>query len=187
MTATFTVLPRHHTAIVQHEGGKLRITSNLPLPVLEPHQILVKTIAVALNPCDYKLPVEFPTPGTYDGNDFAGTVVACGATITANDSFRPNDRVFGAVYGSNPVDKDSGSFAEYVKSIAVFTWKIPDWMSFEEAAGMSGTCIATMGVAIFRSLELPGTFDQPAEKAKDVLIYGGSSSVGTVGIQLVKL
>ncbi len=92
-----------------------------------------------------------------------------------------------SVCGSNPVDKDTGSFAEYVKSIAVFTWKMPDWMSFEDAAGMSGTCIATMGVALFRSLELPGTFDKPAEKAKDVLVYGGSSSVGTIGIQMVKL
>ena len=187
MNVTFPALPECHTAIKQHEGGKLKITSNLPLPNLEPHQILVKTAAVALNPCDHKMPTEFPTPGTYDGNDFSGTVVACGAAIATNGLFKLNDRVFGAVYASNPADKDSGSFAEYVKAVAVFTWKIPDWMSFEEAAGMSGTCIATMGVAIFRSLELPGTFDQPAEKAKDVLIYGGSSSVGTVGIQMVKL
>ena len=184
MTTTFPALPECHTAIVQHEGGKLKITCNLPLPHLEPHEILVKTAAVALNPCDHKMPTEFPTPGTYDGNDFSGTVVACGA---ANGPFKLADRVFGAVYASNPADKDSGSFAEYVKAIAVFTWKMPDWMSFEEAAGMSGTCIATMGVAIFRSLELPGTFDQPVEKGKDVLIYGGSSSVGTVGIQMVKL
>lgn len=180
-------LPENHTAIIQREGGKLRIASGLPLPKLEPYQILVKTVAVALNPCNYKLPKEFPAKGTYDGNDFSGIVVACGSAVTEIGSFKLNDRVFGAVYSSNPKDKDTGSFAEYVKSIAVFTWRMPEWMSFEEAAAMSGTCIATMGVALFRSLELPGTFDQPAEKAKDVLIYGGSSSVGTVGIQMVKL
>lgn len=187
MAVTIPPLPKTHTAIVQHKGGEIKITPSLPLPVLEPHQILVKTAAVALNPCDYKLPDEFPAPGTYDGNDFSGTVVAIGSEVEANGLFDLNDRVFGAVYGSNPVDKDSGSYAEYVKSIAVFTWKIPGWMSFEDAAGLSGTCIATMGVALFRSLELPGTFDKPAEKAKDVLIYGGSSSVGTIGIQMVKL
>ena len=187
MAVTVPTLPDSHTTIVQHEGGKLKITANLPLPNLERHQILVKTAAVALNPCDYKLPEEFPAQGTYDGNDFSGIVVACGSEVAARGLFKVNDRVFGAVYGSNPVDKDTGSYAEYVKSIAVFTWKMPDWMSFEDAAGMSGTCIATMGVALFRSLELPGTFEQPAEKAKDVLIYGGCSSVGTIGVQMVKL
>ena len=140
MTTTFPALPECHTAIVQHQGGNLKITRNLPLPHLEPHEIVVKTAAVALNPCDHKMPTEFPTPGTYDGNDFSGTVVACGA---ANGPLKLADRVFGAVYASNPADKDSGSFAEYIKAIAVFTWKMSDWMSFEEAAGMSGTCIAT--------------------------------------------
>ncbi|KAL8840016.1 MAG: hypothetical protein Q9170_001500 [Blastenia crenularia] len=187
MTVTSNHLPETHTAIIQHDKGELHITPNLPLPKLEPHHILVKTVAVALNPCDYKLPEEFPAPGTYDGNDFSGVVVACGSVVMANGLFRVNERVFGAVYGSNPVDKDTGSYAEYIKSIAVFTWKMPDWMSFEDAAGISGTCIATMGVALFRSLALPGTFEQPVGQAKDVLIYGGSSCVGTIGIQMVKL
>ncbi|KAL8974899.1 MAG: hypothetical protein Q9197_000868 [Variospora fuerteventurae] len=187
MTTTQSLLPETQTAIIQGEGGRLTITHNLPLPRLEPHHILVRVEAVALNPCDYKLPIEFPSPGTYGGNDFSGVVVACGSAVAANGQFRVKDRVFGAVYGSNPLDKETGSYAEYVKSIAHFTWKMPDWMSFEETAAMSGTCIATMGVALFRSLELPGTFDKPAEKAKDVLIYGGSSSVGTIGIQMAKL
>lgn len=187
MAVTISTLSGSHTAIVQHEGGKLKVTPNLPLPKIEAHQVLVKTAAVALNPCDYKLPEEFPSQGTYDGNDFSGVIVACGSEVVEKKLFEINDRVFGAVYGSNPIDKDTGSYAEYVKSIAVFTWKIPDWMSFEDAAGMSGTCIATMGVALIRSLELPGTFEQPAEKPMDVLIYGGSSSVGTIGIQMVKL
>ena len=134
------------------------------------------------------MPAQFPTPGTYGGNDFSGIVVACGAAVVAKGLFKLNDRVFGALNGNNAADKETGSFAEYVKAIALFTWKMPDWMSFEQAAGMSGTCIATMGVAICRSLELPGTFDQPVmEKAKDVLVYGGSSAVGTIGIQMVKL
>ena len=187
MAVTAPTLPKSHTAIIQDGSGKLQITPNISLPDIQPHQILVKTAAVALNPCDYKLPEEFPAPGTYDGNDFSGVVVACGSTVMAEGLFQINDRVFGAVYGSNPVDKDTGSYAEYVKSIAVFTWKMPDWMSYEDAAGMSGTCIATIGVALFKSLNLPGSFEIPAEKAKDVLIYGGSSSVGTIGIQMVKL
>ncbi|KAL8750372.1 MAG: hypothetical protein Q9184_006445 [Pyrenodesmia sp. 2 TL-2023] len=177
MPTTNPLLPATYTAIIQDEGGNLIITPDLPLPRIEPHHILVKTKAVTLNPCDYKLSIELPSSGTYHGNDFSGVVLACCSAVAANGQFKVNDRVFGAVYGSNPVDKDTGSYSEYTKSIGYFTWKMPDWMYFEEAAAMNGTCIATMGVALFKSLELPGTFDQPAEKAKNVLIYGGSSSV----------
>lgn len=180
-------LPTTHTAIIQGEAGSLKIAKSLPLPKLGPGHILVKTAAVALNPCDFKTPAAFPTPGCYDGCDFAGTVVALGSDVAADGPWKVGDRVFGAVNGSNPDELDAGSYAEYIKAVSVFTWRIPDWMSFEEAAGLNGTCIATMGVALFQSLELPGTFEKPAEKPVDVLIYGGSSSVGTMGIQMVKL
>lgn len=185
--AIAATLPTSHTAIVQGEAGLLEITHGLPLPVLGPGHILVKTAAVAINPCDFKIPLAFPTPGSYDGCDFAGTVVALGSDIAKDGTWKIGDRAFGAVNGSNPADRDSGSYAEYIKAVGVFTYRIPNWMSFEEAAGLSPCCIATMGVALFQSLELPGTFEKPAEKAVDVLIYGGSTSVGGLGIQMVKL
>ncbi|EKG11538.1 Alcohol dehydrogenase superfamily zinc-containing [Macrophomina phaseolina MS6] len=154
---------------------------------MEPGHILVKTAAVALNPCDFKMPRRFPSPGTHNGCDWAGTVVALGDEVVQNGMFKIGDRVFAAVHGNNPADKDSGAYGEYLKAVAEFTWKIPDWMSFEEAAGLSGTCIATCCVALFRSLQLPGTFEEPAKKPVDVLIWGGASSIGTMAIQMVKL
>ncbi|KAK5996291.1 Enoyl reductase cheB [Cladobotryum mycophilum] len=180
-------LPQTHTAVVQGEEGALQVATGLPLPVLGPGHILVKTAAVALNPCDFKTPAACPTPGCYDGCDFAGTVVALGSDVARDGPWKIGDRVFGAVNGSNPADTDSGSYSEYIKAVSVFTYRIPDWMSFEQAAGLSPCCIATAGVAIFQSLELPGTFEKPAEKPVDVLIYGGSTSVGGLAIQMVKL
>lgn len=187
MPSITPAIPSTHTAIVQHDGGVVKITPNLPVPLLEPGNMLVKTAAVALNPCDYKMPRRFPVPGTYDGCDFSGTVVALGSEVAEQQLFEIGDRVFAAVHGSNPIDQDSGSYCEYIKAVGVFTWKIPDWMSFEEAAGLSGTCIATVGMSLFWSLGLPGTFEQPVEKPVDVLVYGGSSSIGTVAIQMLKL
>ncbi|CCF43410.1 TOXD [Colletotrichum higginsianum] len=182
-----TEIPLSHTAIVQHEAGTTKITPGLPLPVLAQGQVLVRTAAVALNPCDFKMPRRFSSPGTYAGCDFAGTVVSLTEEVAENGLLKVGDRVFAAVIGNNPHDKDSGAYGEYLKATAVFTWKIPDWMSFEEAAGLSGTCIATACMSLFRSLKLPGTFEEPAATPADVLIWGGATSVGTTMIQMVKL
>lgn len=187
MATTTLTIPPTHTAIIQHGGGVTKITPNLPLPALAPGQALVKTAAVALNPCDFKMPQRFQSPGTYAGCDFAGTVVALSDEVASNGLLRVGDRVFAAVVGNNPTDKDSGAYGEYIKATAKYSWKIPDWMSFEEAAGLSGTCIATGCMVLFRTLKLPGTFEQPAAKPVDVLIWGGATSVGTTMIQMVKL
>ncbi|EHK97306.1 putative protein TOXD [Glarea lozoyensis 74030] len=61
-----------------------------------------------------------------------------------------------------------------------------DEMSFEEAATM-GSGIGTMGLALFRSLGVPGYPGEPALKPKHVLVYGGSSATGTMAIQLLRL
>jgi NADPH:quinone reductase-like Zn-dependent oxidoreductase len=64
--------------------------------------------------------------------------------------------------------------------------KMPDEMSFEEAATM-GSGIGTMGLALFRSLGVPGYPAEPTLKPKHVLVYGGSSATGTMAIQLLRL
>jgi NADPH:quinone reductase-like Zn-dependent oxidoreductase len=185
--------------------GSLNIAYSWPLPKLGPRDVLVETLFVALNPCDVKIPAAFPSPGCIDGCDFAGIIVALGSGLIARDGVQesPNgnlhgahqicewdigDRVFGAVSGSTcPEEKQSGSFAEFVKAPSDFIWRIPDGMSFEQAMGFSGVCITTLGVALFKSLQLPGTFEVPTTSPKDVLIYGGSTCTGSFGIQMVKL
>ncbi|KAJ5084946.1 Polyketide synthase enoylreductase [Penicillium alfredii] len=180
-------LPPTLTAIVQHEGGILRVTPGLSLPELAPHHILVQTAAVGLNPCDFKMPLRFPTPGLWDGCDFAGKVVALGSAAAAEARFRLGDRVFGAVQGSNQSDPVSGAYSEYVRTESDFAFHIPEDMPFTTAPAISGTAIATLGVALFWSLKLPGTFEEPATKSEDVLIYGGSSTLGLLAIQMVKI
>jgi NADPH:quinone reductase-like Zn-dependent oxidoreductase len=64
--------------------------------------------------------------------------------------------------------------------------KLPDGMSFEEGASI-GSGIGTIGLALFRSLEVPGYPEEPAITPKYVLVYGGSSATGTMAIQLLKL
>ena len=177
-------IPSTQTAIIQHEAGVLQITPGLPIPELGPSQILVRTAAVDLNPCDFKMPLRFPTPGLWDGCDYSGTVVALGSDVS---SFRLGDRVFGAVQGSNQSDPLSGAYCEYIRVDADFVFRIPDGIPFTTAPAISGTAIATLGIALFWSLQLPGKLDEPVVKPEDVLVYGGSSSIGLLAIQMVKL
>jgi NADPH:quinone reductase-like Zn-dependent oxidoreductase len=180
-------IPSSQTAIIQHKGGILRITHDLAIHELEPHQILVKTASVALNPCDFKMPLRFPTPGLWDGCDFSGTVVALGSKAVEEGRLRVGDLVFGAVQGSNRLHPTSGAYCEYIRTEPDYTFQIPKGIALKDAPALSGTAIATLGVALFWSLQLPGTFESPAVKSEDVLVYGGSSTVGLLAIQMVKL
>lgn len=180
-------IPFTQTAIIQHEGGIIQITPDLPIPELAPHQMLVRTSSVALNPCDFKMPLRFPTPGLWDGCDFAGTVVALGSKAAAQGRFRLGDRVFGAVQGSNQSDPQSGAYCEYLRTEPDLAFHVPKGIPLTAAPALSGTGIATLGVALFWSLQLPGTLDEPTTKPDDVLIYGGSSTIGLLATQMVKL
>ena len=79
-----------------------------------------------------------------------------------------------------------GAFAQYVGATDVVLLKIPDMMSFAEAASL-GTGIGTMGLALFHNLQVPGYPTKPAETRKTVLVYGGSTASGTIALQLLKL
>lgn len=183
-----TDLPTRQTVILEGDDLRLRIEDDAPLPTLRPDEVLVRTMAVALNPCDYKMHERFPCPGAIDGCDFSGVVVGVGSAVSETGvSFQMGDRVCGAVHGSNPIRPESGSFAEYIASEAEFTLKVPDTMSFEEAAALGGTGLATLGMALFRVLDLPGTPEEPAQKPETVLVHGGSSSVGTMALQLLQM
>ncbi|KAI3317089.1 GroES-like protein [Xylariaceae sp. AK1471] len=171
-------------ALVESDDHDIRIKHNAPLPILKSNELLVQTKAVAINPCDYKMHERFPCPGAVDGCDFAGIVIGLGTDVT---SFSLGDRVCGAVHGSNPLRPDSGAFAEYIASESEFTLKMSPQMTFLEAAGLGGTGLATLGMALFKALALPGTPEQPAERKLTVLVHGGSSSVGTMAIQLLRL
>ncbi|KAL2864253.1 zinc-binding alcohol dehydrogenase family protein [Aspergillus lucknowensis] len=189
-TTTFALsapIPPAQTAIVQGEAGELYVKHDSPTPQPAPDQILVKVAAVALNPCDFKMAERFPSPGAVDGCDFSGIVVGIGADAARTSTFALGDRVFGAVHGSNPIDLLTGSFAEYVAIDAGFLFRTPAVLDDETAAGIGATGLGTLGLALYKTLQLKGTPEQPIGNGEYVLVYGGSTSVGTMAIQLLKL
>lgn len=180
-------LPATQTAVVQDATGKPQLRQDTKVPTLQPGTILVKTVAVALNPSDYKMGLAFPSLGAVIGGDFAGHIVAIDAQAqTTRPNLHVGDAVCGIVHGSNPQDHEGGSFAEYVRVFAHLALKIPTGMSMENAATL-GCALLTSTIALWDSLQITATPESIADEPVPVLVYGGSTSSGTMAIQLLKL
>ena len=104
------------------------------------------------------------------GHELAGEVVEVGAAVT---EFRVGDRVFGAL---PYLALRTGAHADFMAIPE--TWplaKIPEGMSFERVAAVADGAFCALNA--YRSVAMEG---------KDVLVYGGSGSIGTAGVQLGK-
>ncbi|KJZ68604.1 hypothetical protein HIM_12002 [Hirsutella minnesotensis 3608] len=185
--AVVSVIPQQQTAIVAGPSGEFEVSTSTQVPDLEPDEILIKTCAVALNPVDTKLVGNFVTPGCIVGFDCAGVVVAIGSNVRKD--LRVGDRVCGSASGMNKKKPLNGAFAEYVKLVGDLTLRVPDDMSIEDASAL-GTALASACMVLFWSLGWPLDILDGArrdEHLPPVLVYGGSTSTGTMVLQLLHL
>ncbi|KAK3994450.1 zinc-binding dehydrogenase [Cladorrhinum sp. PSN332] len=176
-------------AIVVTSPGKASLVTDRPKPSLRDDYLLVKTHSIALNPTDWKHAEITQSPGVLLGCDYAGTVEAVGSAVTK--SFQVGDRVMGFVHGGNSVQPEDGAFAEYIAVKGDIQAKIPDGMSFEEAATF-GVGITSVGQGLYQTLGLPlpshsGEATKNKGSASSILIYGGSTCTGVLGVQFAKL
>ena len=190
MTSTETItamaLPTTQKALIGLQDGSLTLSTTVAVPPLEDDMVMVRTRAIGLNPIDTKMRGELAAPGAVAGMDFSGEVLAVGAAFASPAQVRPGDRVCGAVIGYQAHKPAIGAFAEIVGATDCGLLRIPDDWSFEQGASF-GVAIGTMGLALFHSLNVPGSPKTPAEKPVDVFVYGGSTTTGTLAIQLLKL
>jgi len=176
----------------------LQAAKKRPLAVKEapyvspgPEEIVVKVKALAINPIDRMKQemgnmlyghIKYPFVLGYD---VAGEVFEIGKGVTR---FQVGDRVVALAVGmEKPINKSSQSaFQEYAVIRAHSASPIPDNISFEQAAVLP-LGLSTAACALFKKdrlgLQLPSS---PKCKSTDktVLIWGGSTSVGTNAIQL---
>ncbi|KAL1306686.1 hypothetical protein AAFC00_005356 [Neodothiora populina] len=155
----------------------------VPLPKLRDDYVLVKVEAVALNPTDWKHIKWLSKPGNTIGCDYAGTVVEVGSKVTK--AWKKGDRIAGFTHGGNEVENEDGCFAEYCVAKGDLQMKIPDNLSFTEAATL-GVGVTTVGQALCQSLGLPLP-TEPTKEQTPLLIYGGSTATGVLAIQYAKL
>jgi NADPH:quinone reductase-like Zn-dependent oxidoreductase len=167
------------------DGSAAVLERSRPPPRLRDDCILIKVVAVALNPTDWKhLYSNLVPPGCLLGCDFAGYIEAIGSAVTKQWS--KGDRVAGVVHGGNPAKSEDGAFAEYIVAKGDICLKLPEYMSFEDAATLPLSVFTVMQGLYQKGLNLQLPSDASKEK-ESVLIYGGSTAAGALGIQFAKL
>ena len=74
--STLSGVPDNQLAIITSKFGSKVV--NLPVPVPGPNEVLIKNVAVASNPKDWKAPQFLPDYEAVEGNDVAGYIVRVG-------------------------------------------------------------------------------------------------------------
>lgn len=147
----------------------------LPKPIAEGRDLLVKINAVAINPVDVKMRNRIaagaPEPKIF-GYDAAGIVEAVGPQVTA---FKPGDAVFYAGTVARP-----GTYAEYHLVDERIVGPKPASLSFAEAAALPLTSL-TAWEMLFDRLAIPLTNTDAS-----LLLIGGAGGVGSMAIQFAQ-
>ena len=141
-----------------------------PVPAPKPGEVLIKVAAAGLNRADLlQRQGLYPPPEDASpimGLEVAGEVIAVGADVT---NWRPGDRVCALTHG--------GGYADYTVAPAGQCLPVPGSLSMVQAAALP-EALLTVWHNLFQRCHL-----QSGEK---VLIHGGASGVGTLGISLCK-
>jgi alcohol dehydrogenase len=173
---------------------------DIDMPKLKPDEAMIKVESASYNYNDlwaiWGEPLKTPLPHI-SGSDVAGTIVEVGEDVsklkvgdrvvshsnlscrvcdmcTSGREYDCNDRL---VWGfqTGPL---WGGFAQYTHLPEVNVVKIPDSVSFDDAAAFSMVGMTSWHMLVGRAKIKPG---------QTVLIMGGTSGVGMSGIQIAKL
>lgn len=173
---------------------------DVPDPKPKPNEVVFKVVVAGLNHDDIwgmrGKPIQIPMPHI-SGTDAAGEVTAVGedvSTIKIGDRVvshgnlscrvcvactegREYDCRYRKIWGfqTGPL---WGGYCEYAHLPEVNVVKIPDGVSYEDAAAASMTMTTSWHMLVGRAKIKPG---------QTVLIMGGGSGMGTFGIQIAKL
>lgn len=166
-------------AVKVHEVGGPEVLKleDTPIPFPGPGEVLIEVHAASLNPIDAKL---LRTDPSYQhagdnpltpGFDLAGSVVELGEKVK---HIRIGDNVYGQ---AAVVRKGTGAFAEYAVAPEDCIARMPDNISFTDAAAVPlSACSAYQ--ALVEHIKI--------KAGHKILVHGGSGGIGTFAIQLAK-
>lgn len=173
---------------------------DIDMPKLKPNEVMIKVDLASYNYNDlwaiWGEPIKTPLPHI-SGSDVAGSIVEVGEDVTklklgdrvvshsnmscrvcdmctAGREYDCNDRTIWG-FQTGPL---WGGFAQYTHLPEVNVSKVPENVSFEDAAAVSMVGMTSWHMLVGRAKIRPG---------QTVLVMGGTSGVGMVGIQIAKL
>ncbi|KAI0894412.1 GroES-like protein [Annulohypoxylon nitens] len=174
-------------ALTLHPKSPSIQVEQLPIPVPDPNELLIRVAAVALNPVDWM---------------FAAHPIAKQEFVNRGSAAEAQEipigmRVAGFLQGACSTNERPGAFAEYVTIPWDLVWHVPSHLSLEQAASVS-MCGLTAAQAVFGRLGLPCPFStslppsplisNPASaEPLNILVYGSSTSLGLYVAQLLHL
>ncbi|KAJ9617169.1 hypothetical protein H2200_000890 [Cladophialophora chaetospira] len=173
--------------IATSKTGPAQLIHDRPPPTLRPGYVLVRTHAVAINPADnLYLTYGLAAANTLLGCDYAGVILE--VSPECKRPWNVGDRVCGCTRAGDPSQLENGTFAEIVCVKADVGMKIPEGMSFEEACTL-GVTVLTTGQCLYQKLKIPfpPVSGRDTTKRGWILVYGGSSAMGTMVMQFAKL
>jgi NADPH2:quinone reductase len=148
------------------------VMRDVPQPRPKPNEVLVKVKAASLNRADLGVARGMPHGpnsgvGALVGIEWAGEVVEAGADVPGG--YKGGERV---------MCSGNGGYAEYAVSDYGRTMRMPDGLSFEQAAVLP-VALMTLHNALMTAGRL--------QAGESVMIQGASSGVGLMGLQIAKL
>ncbi|KAF3393055.1 Zinc-binding alcohol dehydrogenase domain-containing protein cipB [Talaromyces pinophilus] len=154
-----------------------------PIPNPAENEVVIKVAYTAMNPVDVIMqesaPMEIPYPFVL-GVDLSGTVVALGSGVTR---FKVGQRVTGHCDSLLTKKTTNSAFQQYATCLEVLVCHIPDSVPLVNAAVLP-LAVDTASTGLFSILKLPLPVGDPKSTGRKILIWGGSSSVGSCAIQL---
>jgi NADPH:quinone reductase-like Zn-dependent oxidoreductase len=184
-----TANPINRAAWLPAKHGALSV-GPAPYAAPEADEIVVRNRAVAVNPVDW---MTVTVGGLFFpwlkypfvlGTDVAGEVVATGRDV---QHFKVGDRVLGHALGAEKARNTprEGAFQDYTVLLERMASPIPAAMAYEDAAVLP-LGLSTAACAMFQkdhlALQYPAKDARPT--GKTLLVWGGSTSVGSNAIQL---
>ena len=158
--------------ITQAGGPEVLKLQELELPDLEAHQVCIAVKASGVNRSDI---LTRNNPDAYGGDtpkaqipglEVAGEVLAVGASVK---KFKKGDAVCALVPG--------GGYATHSNVDARLCLSIPKGLSFVEAAALPEV-VFTVWFNVFQQAK--------AKEGEGLLIHGGTSGIGVMGLQIAK-
>jgi NADPH:quinone reductase-like Zn-dependent oxidoreductase len=171
-----------HQALTVNQAHQYELCE-IPHPQLGPHEILLRTKAVGLNPIDWKtVAYKFCMPSLpwINGRECAGVIEAVG---TAVESLRIGQRVWTSTYYR---DRRAGCFQVLVVAPEHTVLALPESLGFEEAACL-GVAGLTAAMTLWKWFGLPMTTRTPtasAERERFVLVWGAATITGQFAVQI---